>query len=301
MGIRQGDLPGIFNAIEHSTAQQSTNSAQLGAAKAAAAQAQQDKLALLLRGHQLDEEGATNRLSQASDYVDANPHMGVSVSKEGASITPKDPKDNSLGLLRLDNQQERLRQNLITKVKGDYDKVSGPATKRMAAAQSVIEALNRGDITTLGRIKAQLPVLEGENYKPTDAEREIMLQPTAEGVADKLKNYLGGDNVGASQAQLGALRKFVQDSINREKEGLGRNRKEVLMRYKTNVRALSPDQMDSLAGTLGMSNEELIGHLQDRAAPGSMAPGAPAPAQAGGGLSPAAEARRQELLKKAGR
>ncbi len=231
------------------------------------------KLRALITGKQVDQ---TNQLAAqdasiskakqlASDMGELNPgsRYNVGVSKEGATMSQAEaPGPNPLAQIRADSQQERMRQNLISKVKSDYDKGVGTSPKRILAGQSVMKALDSGDITTLGRIKAQLPILEGENFKPTDAEREIMLQPTAEGAFGKLKNYLGGDSVPASPAQLNALRKFVESKLKEEQGLIKRTRGETLSRWKPNVKALDPDSMDALATTLGASSDELLQELQ---------------------------------------
>lgn len=290
--------------------------AQIGITQALEAQAQQQasqrdaNLKQLLMGqqHQNSMDEATQKTQLGVDSLQKVGALAKSgqlptnmgISADGVSVSPK---DNTMGMMRADAQQEKNRQNLITKIKADYDKVSGPATKRMGAAQSVLDALNRGDITTVGRIKAQLPTLEGENYKPTDAERELILQPTAAGNFAKLKNFLGGDSAAVSQSQTEALKKFVQDKLNEEQQGLGRNRKEVLMRYKPNVKALSGDQLDALSSTLGMSNEDLMGHLQNQlnsGAPTSVA-GPKAAAPAGMAGMPDQNAIMAELARRKGK
>lgn len=53
--------------------------------------ARQHDLDKMQASHDLDAVGSTDRLNQAQDYSKAHPGMGVSVSKEGASITPPPP------------------------------------------------------------------------------------------------------------------------------------------------------------------------------------------------------------------
>ncbi len=47
--------------------------------------------------HTLSEQGAMNRFSQADKYASAHPNMGISISKEGTSLTPK-PKETPLAM-----------------------------------------------------------------------------------------------------------------------------------------------------------------------------------------------------------
>lgn len=170
----------------------------------------------------------------------------------------KDPTVASASIAR----DESNRQRLIKNIQDTYNKIVGKSPEAARAARNVLAALDAGDITTVGRLKAQLPQLEGENYRPTDAERKAMLNETGEGAFANLKNWIGGDNAALSKAQIDKFRALANKRLEDETTQVTRGRKEALARWVSGARALSPEQMADVAGTLGMSQEELMQELQ---------------------------------------
>lgn len=254
--------------------------AQLLQRKQLAEQAQQhDANQLLLSNllkQQAQQQAQQESIKQTEALAQQHPGMGVGVTAEGASIHP------SPAMATYDLRAERNRQNLIKNMKADYDKAVGTQPRRLQALQSVQKALEEGNIASLGQLKASLPVLEGENYKPTDKERELMISPTAAGGYAKLKNMMGmGDDIPLSDIQKQAFHGFVSRKLAEEAALADRAKKEVAQRWKGHVRALGPADLEEVEGSLGLSSGELIQHIgQEHEKAGKKSKSAPAPAPA---------------------
>lgn len=191
------------------------------------------------------------------------------VGAEGFSIGKDlvDPATGGAATARAESNTQRLIKNII----GDFNTQVGKSPQQVRAAQAILEAVKRGDITTVGAVKAQLPLLEGENYRPTDAERKMMLSTTGEGRWADLKNFLGGDSASLSESQKTALNNYTQKRLADEQERISRVRSEVLKRWKPS-NGLTPQDQEELSNTLGLSSEQLATQLQQAHAPQQTAP-----------------------------
>lgn len=188
---------------------------------------------------------------------------GASVSAEGLSVSPR---DNTMANARLDDRKERTNLKVVHDLTGDYNKLAGQSPARVLAAQAVLAALKDGDISSIGRIKANLPKLEGENYKPTDAERELILQATGEGKLNKLKNFFGMSTPALSEAQKTALESYTKNRLADEQALLDRSKAETMKRYGSSLRNLAPEDAAAVESSLGMGAGELLKQLQGQPA-----------------------------------
>lgn len=271
------------------------------------------KLRALLMGQEQDAA-----IQKAMGLHAQDPKMGVSLQGSGVSLSPHDTSMQQANQqARQDDRHERTIGKVTNDINKDYTGLVGKSPARVQAAQAIIEALKSNDISSTGRIKAQLPLLEGENYKPSDAEREIILQATGEGNLAKLKNFFGMSSPALSQSQKDALGKYVQNRLTDEQGLIDRSRAEVLQRRQPNLRSMTDQDVKDISASLGMSANELIKHLQSGAAPqpqqnmaapqmqAPMAPqgmpqGAPMQQQ-GPGLTPQEQAELDMLRAKHGR
>lgn len=213
------------------------------------------KLEQMDKSAMLDQAKEDRNLNTAKDLVTQNPDWninlggsgGVGLSKQKTAVDPN-------ATVRRDN----LHRMLIKDVASDYDKRTQGVKTGMQAAQSVINALDAGDIQTLGQIKANLPRLEGEKFKPTDAERQMMLQPTGQGAFERLSNYFKGDNAAISDTQKSALRKIVQQKIENAQKDMSGSQNEVTTRWGHRISELSPEEQQDLSASLGSSAGSVI-------------------------------------------
>lgn len=182
---------------------------------------------------------------------------GAAVKAGDVSVTPKpDPE-----IKQAMRDQEKMPYH-IAKITSDYRKTVGDLDSRLSAARSVSDALKQNDIQTLGQLKAQLPRLEGERFRPTDTERKVMLQPTFANSAERLKNFFAGDDAAISDNQRAAILKIVDTKVSEANKDLQRARREVMSRWKGHVRGMTPDDFENLANSLGSTSEELLQDMQ---------------------------------------
>lgn len=189
--------------------------------------------------------------------------------KFGEVGVTEQPQPNPVQQAMLETRKQNANTGIVKSVKSDFDKVAGKSQQQITAAQSIKNALDSGNVLTLGQIKAQLPLMEGENYRPTDAERKMMLSPTGEGAIASLKNYLGGDSAAISDSQRKALYDYVQKKVAIENQHVDRSRKEVLDRWKNRVQTMDPQSFDELSNSLGSSSQELMKQIQGGSAGGA--------------------------------
>lgn len=229
-------------------------------------------------GEDLKNQGASGRLDKLAEFLKANPQFeGGTLGADSASIRKKDP---GLAQDRLDVSKQRLESTIIPKVTGDFDKVSVDSKSRLQALQAVQEALSKGDIASLGQLKANMVMLENQKSKPTDSERKIIIPDTAKGwVIDKLNKLGIANDLPLSDSQKKAFSDFVLRKQGEEQSNIDRARKEVLTRWGSSLGKLDPQTAEGLANSLGMSGADLIQHLASKNAklPGS--PAAVKPAQ----------------------
>lgn len=211
--------------------------------------------------HLLTQQGAQARGDQVEQLAGKfGDKFAIEVGKEGVKITPK---DNTANADRAD-RNKRMAVSAITK---DYNNLVGTAPKRAQAAQAVLEALDSGDTTSLGRIKANLPLLEGEQYKPTDQERELILQTTGEGMVGKLRNFLGMSQPALGAEQQNQLRSYAQSRLKDDQGTVERARGEINSRWANQLKSMPPDMIAELSGTFGQGNSKLSQQLLARPTP----------------------------------
>lgn len=250
-----------------------------------AAQGQQNK-DLSLYKDQLGQQGTLRNIDLANQNLKTG--MGISLGENGNVSFSRPVQDVNTGVRR-----DNLNQRLVKDVAADYDKRTAGMKPAIQSAQSIINALDSGDIQTLGQIKANLPRLEGEKFKPTDAERKLMLQDTAQGYWDKAKNFVAGDSAAISENQKKAIRNIVNQKIANASQDMEGSKGEVMQRWGHRVKQLGPDEVADLEASLGSSSKHVVDST-----PGlkSLLPGQPS-------IDPnvAKAARLQELRKKAGK
>lgn len=188
-------------------------------------------------------------------------HRSIKVG--GASIGESTSRDTS------SVARPRDKTTLINSVVSDFNKgEGGKLYKGLAAAQGVINGLQSGDITTSGRVKANLPSLEGENYKPTDAEREIMIQHTGSGDYKTFLNKVGigpdSGNATLSPQQMNAIAAFSNARMGEFGAGLKRAQDEIRNRWETRSHELlGPVESEKMFGSLGAGSGQFISHIQE--------------------------------------
>lgn len=187
---------------------------------------------------------------------------GASVKVGETSVSPKPDAE----LKQAMRDQEKMPYH-ISKITSDYRKTVGDLDARLSAAKNVSDAIKQNNIQTMGQLKAQLPRLEGERFRPTDTERKLMLQPTYDTTKERLQNYFAGDNAAISDTQRAAIVKILDTKLEQAGKDLQRSRKEVLNRWKGHVRGMSPEDFEKLANSLGSTSEELLNDLQANPAP----------------------------------
>ncbi len=210
-------------------------------------------LKALLQGTQIGSQAALQQQKNDSDA--ASLAQLLSIAKPGDTIKMGDvsvgKKDPTLQKQAELDRQERLGQVVTSRVTSDFEKQAAPIKQRIQALESVRNAVMSNNNLTLGQIKAMLPKLEGETYRPTDVERKMMLTPTAEGGMSQLKNFFGGDSVQASQSQIQALMDYTTSKHKLDSENLNNAADEVLKRWSPILSKHRDININDLRSSLG--------------------------------------------------
>lgn len=214
--------------------------------------------------HQADKEQVLTqfllgqRRLDASDAETVRHHKSMEAAQASAREATQATRDEAQKL-----RQERLYAAETPKITSDYNKIVGSAAQRAQAGQTILEALKAQDETSLGRIKVALPKLEGETFRPTDKERELILQMTAPGALQRLKTLItGGGGPAISQEQASALENTVRNQMSLDQGLLDRANHEVRQRWGQTINSMSPQQQEALFGSLGMSTSALANKIQ---------------------------------------
>jgi hypothetical protein len=259
--------------------------------------------------HQMDLQGAQDRQKMAEDLLAKyGGKMGVGVSKEGVSLTPKDNTLRDAALQerkdkRVLHEQEGLSKRYekmnnfnsdldelerITNTDGKGGVITNPDAK-LKSAGKVMSALP-DSLVGLGEFLGVVPKGTADERKARQ-RLQIDYQQAKSGmrVTDAARKQ--------EAAAMGNMLSGDPDLAAKAIRSLGQN---VKNQYGTIRSGYSPEAVENVHKVMGDPTALYQGMYQDHPARGAQAPAAPKAAPKSGGLSPEEQAELQALEAKYG-